>query len=196
MTTLPNIGKPATHALASIGVTTLEQVRTINKKTLLKIHGIGPKAIKIIEEALLKNDWTFDSTPLAHSTIKTDFAVIGSLNCDNAPKKRMIRDYLIASTAVNQSILESLLSESLKWIVPGELQIDGRTHFIQELLNHQEQISSLEILSIITHGKNGSAHGIMTTKKGGKIYFSDIFRFSSHQKDARITQITSFVTMS
>ena len=52
MTDLPRIGRPATGALAAQGVTTLEQVRTWSKRDLLALHGVGPKAIRILEEAL------------------------------------------------------------------------------------------------------------------------------------------------
>ncbi|EOL44576.1 hypothetical protein [Enterococcus caccae] len=123
MTTLPNIGKPATNALESIGITTLEQVRLLDKATLLKIHGVGPKAVTILEKALTDHNWTFfknDSAP------KTDFAVICLLSCDNAPKRRMIRDYLIAAASGNQSLLNSLLTDSFRWIIPGKESITGK----------------------------------------------------------------------
>lgn len=45
---LPNIGKPAVSALAAIGVTKVGQLKKFSEKELLSIHGIGPKAIKIL----------------------------------------------------------------------------------------------------------------------------------------------------
>jgi predicted flap endonuclease-1-like 5' DNA nuclease len=52
VTPLPRIGKPATRALAESGVTTLEAVATYSERQLLAIHGIGPKAIRILALAL------------------------------------------------------------------------------------------------------------------------------------------------
>ncbi len=52
MTDLPKIGKPATRALAAIGVTTLEQVAGLGERKLGDLHGVGPKAITILREAL------------------------------------------------------------------------------------------------------------------------------------------------
>jgi predicted flap endonuclease-1-like 5' DNA nuclease len=49
---LPNIGKVARRELANAGYTRLEQFTTISEKELLKIHGVGPKAIRILREAL------------------------------------------------------------------------------------------------------------------------------------------------
>ena len=52
MTALPRIGAPATRALASIGITTLEQVAGRSGAELLALHGFGPRAIGILTEAL------------------------------------------------------------------------------------------------------------------------------------------------
>jgi predicted flap endonuclease-1-like 5' DNA nuclease len=49
---LPRIGAPATRALASIGITHLEQVADRSEAELLALHGFGPKALRILREAL------------------------------------------------------------------------------------------------------------------------------------------------
>jgi predicted flap endonuclease-1-like 5' DNA nuclease len=50
---LPNaIGKTAARELALNGVTSLEQVAQHSKRELLAIHGVGPKAIAILADAL------------------------------------------------------------------------------------------------------------------------------------------------
>lgn len=46
------IGKPATRALATAGVTTLDQVATRTKADLLALHGVGPKAVRILADTL------------------------------------------------------------------------------------------------------------------------------------------------
>lgn len=51
-TPLPKIGRPATSALASVGVTSLEQVAGGSKARLLALHGVGPKAVRLLSEAL------------------------------------------------------------------------------------------------------------------------------------------------
>lgn len=48
---LPKISAPATRALASIGITKMEQLKTKTEKELLELHGFGPKAIRILKEA-------------------------------------------------------------------------------------------------------------------------------------------------
>ncbi|MFP5489527.1 MAG: DNA-binding protein [Acidimicrobiia bacterium] len=49
---LPQIGAPATRALTAIGVTRLDQVAERTEAELLALHGVGPRAIRILREAL------------------------------------------------------------------------------------------------------------------------------------------------
>lgn len=57
---LPNIGKPATRALASIGVTRLDQVARYTEAQLLDLHGFGPKALGILRSALEASGKAFE----------------------------------------------------------------------------------------------------------------------------------------
>ncbi|MEV4038462.1 hypothetical protein [Streptomyces umbrinus] len=46
------IGNPATRALANVGITTLAQVAEMSEAELLAMHGVGPKAVRLLGEAL------------------------------------------------------------------------------------------------------------------------------------------------
>ena len=48
----PKIGSPAQRALAAAGITHLEQLSQISEPELLNLHGVGPKAVRILGEAL------------------------------------------------------------------------------------------------------------------------------------------------
>lgn len=48
---LPFIGRPARDALAVIGVTRASQCRDYTERELLALHGVGPKAIRLLREA-------------------------------------------------------------------------------------------------------------------------------------------------
>lgn len=52
-------GRPAKNALALFGITKLNQFTKYSVKELLEIHGVGPKAIKIIGEELKRNKLSF-----------------------------------------------------------------------------------------------------------------------------------------
>jgi hypothetical protein len=56
---LPKIGRPATRALESIGVTTVGQVCGHTERELLALHGFGPRAIRILRSALAERGLDF-----------------------------------------------------------------------------------------------------------------------------------------
>lgn len=49
---LPDIGKVARRELGVHGITTLDQVAITTERELLAIHGVGPKAVRILKETL------------------------------------------------------------------------------------------------------------------------------------------------
>jgi len=53
------IGKPATRALASVGITRLTQLTKKSEGELAALHGVGPKALGLLREALRKKGKTF-----------------------------------------------------------------------------------------------------------------------------------------
>ena len=53
------IGKVATRELAKRGYTRYEQLTEVSARELLRIHGIGPKAIRILEEELATRGLAF-----------------------------------------------------------------------------------------------------------------------------------------
>lgn len=52
MTDIPKTGKPAERALAGAGYTSLDQLTSVTEAELAKLHGMGPKALRILREAL------------------------------------------------------------------------------------------------------------------------------------------------
>ncbi|WP_422771838.1 DNA-binding protein [Plantactinospora sp. WMMC1484] len=56
---LPPIGRPANSALLDAGITTLAQVATHSRRDLLALHGVGPKAIRILDAALAEQGLAF-----------------------------------------------------------------------------------------------------------------------------------------
>lgn len=47
-----NIGAPARRALITAGVWRLDQLTALTEAELLKLHGFGPKALRILKEEL------------------------------------------------------------------------------------------------------------------------------------------------
>jgi hypothetical protein len=47
-----NIGAPATRALTAAGYTELRQLANVPAAELRKLHGVGPKALRLLQAAL------------------------------------------------------------------------------------------------------------------------------------------------
>ena len=47
-----NIGAPAIRALTAAGYTELSQLANVPAAELAKLHGVGPKALRLLQEAL------------------------------------------------------------------------------------------------------------------------------------------------
>ena len=56
---LPFIGGPARDALEVAGVTRLDQLPAWTEKELLALHGVGPKAVRMLREALAERGLAF-----------------------------------------------------------------------------------------------------------------------------------------
>jgi predicted flap endonuclease-1-like 5' DNA nuclease len=46
------IGKPAIRWLSNAGITRLKRIAKMTDKVLLSLHGVGPKAVRILRESL------------------------------------------------------------------------------------------------------------------------------------------------
>lgn len=53
------IGNPARRALANAGYSRLEQLTQVRESDLLRMHGVGPKAIERLREALQSRGQSF-----------------------------------------------------------------------------------------------------------------------------------------
>ncbi|WP_182900571.1 DNA-binding protein [Microbispora sp. H10830] len=58
-TNLPKIGNPATRALAGAGYTRLEQLTRATEAELLALHGMGPKAMSVLRQAMEEHGLSF-----------------------------------------------------------------------------------------------------------------------------------------
>ena len=59
------IGQPATRALVAAGYTNLDQFSRVTESELLKLHGMGPKAVGIIRSALHAKGLSFADADMA-----------------------------------------------------------------------------------------------------------------------------------
>lgn len=57
------LAAPARRALTQAGYLRLEQLRDIREADLRRLHGMGPKAIEQLRQALAAHGWSFAGEP-------------------------------------------------------------------------------------------------------------------------------------
>lgn len=55
----PKISKPANRALQNAGIYRLEQLTGTTESDILKLHGMGPKGVRILKDALNEKGLSF-----------------------------------------------------------------------------------------------------------------------------------------
>jgi len=84
---LPKIGAPATRALASIGVTRLNQLVDHSEDELLALHGFGPRALRILKEAL-NHGWTLPALVAGEAFVR-----LLAVPCRSTRTQRHVRTF-------------------------------------------------------------------------------------------------------
>lgn len=120
--------------------------------------------------------------------------IIVEEDCGNAPKKLLLRDLNIAyANRDMQPVLENL-TDNIRWEMVGNKLIEGKEQVAEELEQRKRtQTRELILQNIITHGNVGAVDGIAKLDDGSSYAFCEVYRFSSHAKNAKIKEITSYI---
>lgn len=116
----PNIGAPATRALEIEGYTQLKQLTKISEAELAQLHGVGPKAVRLLAEALKAKGWSFKLAK-AREKIKKKGSPV---NRTDAVDKFLqeINHPLTAEVEAVRSIIKGVnkdINEEVKWKAPS-----------------------------------------------------------------------------
>lgn len=75
----PGLAKPALRALSAAGYTRLDQLTVITEADLLKYHGMGPKGISILRDALQARGKAFDEPGSQTQTTSSQEQIFDSI---------------------------------------------------------------------------------------------------------------------
>ncbi|WP_010273655.1 Cif family virulence factor [Paenibacillus senegalensis] len=115
-------------------------------------------------------------------------------NCGNSPRQELLLELTSAFSAHNiQAINTAFFSDQMIWKLAGSHSLLGK----QSVLDNYKQvwpagIEELLIQHIITHGKTASVNGELMMKGGSRLFFCDIYVFSSAGNKSPISEITSY----
>ena len=113
-------------------------------------------------------------------------------DCGNSPKREFIKAFNIAFARQDFKFILESITDDVTLNIIGDKKIEGNEAFKKELELMQQEISSLHLHQILSHGKEGAANGIIKMKNGKKYAFADFYIFSS-AKGAKIKALTSYI---
>ena len=116
----PKIGAPATRALEAAGYTDLKQLTKVTEAEIAQLHGMGPKALGILREALKANGLSFKQGQAGGKLKKKGSPVSRTDKVDeflenlSHPLKAEIEAVRSIIKGVNKDI-----NEEIKWRAPS-----------------------------------------------------------------------------
>ncbi len=111
----------------------------------------------------------------------------------NAPKRVLIKDWLVSLATGEIDAVISQLSEDVRWDVAGSETVEGMTDIstvVSELA--ALPVSTLVISNILSHGKWVAADGSLRLQDGREVRFAHFFTFSGHSRKAKISEISTY----
>ncbi|MBL8089979.1 MAG: DUF1801 domain-containing protein [Anaerolineales bacterium] len=116
----PKIGSPATRALEAEGYTQLKQLTKLSEAELLQMHGVGPKAVRILKETMKAQGLSFKEAKTGEKLKKKGSTVSRT----DAVDKFMLElsHPLKAEIEALRSIIKGVdkdINEEIKWKAPS-----------------------------------------------------------------------------
>ena len=120
-----------------------------------------------------------------------------SADCGNAPKGILLRDFNVAVARGDLATVAQSVADDVVWHLyepSGHKQIHGKASVLKEYAA-KLRIKPKEFVmaTVITHGNTGAVNGSIESKDDRSYVFCDVYKFSSHAKDAKIKDITSYI---
>jgi len=116
----PKIGSPATRALEAAGYTSLKQLTKVTEAELGQLHGMGPKALGVLREALKAEGWSFKPDKVGKPLKKKGSPVSRTDKVDEFLEN--LSHPLKAEVEAVRSIIKSVskdINEEVKWNAPS-----------------------------------------------------------------------------
>ncbi|WP_291911929.1 nuclear transport factor 2 family protein [Chitinophaga sp. CB10] len=114
-------------------------------------------------------------------------------DCGNAPKKLFVKDFIVAMVSNDEDFLSRNITDDVEWQLIGGKQLAGRDAVLKGIRQLRGAgITGLTIRTIVTHGYDGVAEGVLEYKNGKQAAFCDVFRFKSSTNNAPVKGIHTY----
>ena len=115
-------------------------------------------------------------------------------DCENAPKRRIIKNFIVSLYQKHWCELAVMLDEKFLLIPVGHSTITELEE-LKKFYSLIENIETLNIVDILSHGKFGACQGKLHFKNNSNMYFAYFFEFKS-AATSTITQLTAYLITS
>lgn len=113
-------------------------------------------------------------------------------DCENAPRKELIRDFNIAFAENKKDKILEFMANDIVWVMVGKKIMNGKEEAAKFLETIGDEIAEELILdTIITHGDTAACDGVIKFAKMA-VAFCDVYKFTGHDQDAKIKELTSY----
>ncbi|MFN8440800.1 MAG: alpha/beta fold hydrolase [Caldilineaceae bacterium] len=150
----PKVGAPALRALTAAGYEQLAQLSQVSEAELLKLHGIGPKAIRILRDALAAQELAFANGKPAKAS-KGNYAEVNGLKFYyeiHGPKSSTQTPLVLLHGGLGliemmSSVLDVFLQD--RQVIGVDLQGHGRTADVDRPMRYETMGD--DIAALIRH---------------------------------------------
>jgi len=112
-------------------------------------------------------------------------------DCQNAPRKLVVRDFLVALYQRDIESIRAMLREDIRWEIVGSEAFDDLEQVLG-WIQQQAGVDELHIATVLTHGTDCAADGWIIGADGNTIRFCHILVFAGHAKSAKIKALRTY----
>jgi len=102
-------------------------------------------------------------------------------DCDNAPKRRLIKDFIIALYKNEFETIANGIEDEFEFRIIGHKTISNKEE-LRKYLNKNVEALELTLDEVLSHGKFGACNGMYKAKKE-EMSFAYFFEFKSAGKN-------------
>lgn len=122
--------------------------------------------------------------------------VVCPVDCGNAPRKVILRDWNIALAGGDVPLVADLLADNVVYEPIGAPPIEGKTaveaHFVQQARDLSSGADEFHIHNIITHGNTAALNASLVMNDGRRFDYCHVYLFNGFSKTAKLKRITEY----
>lgn len=119
--------------------------------------------------------------------------VVCPVDCGNAPRKLILRDWNIALAGGDASSVGELLADDVMYEAVGEQQLEGKAS-VQTYFEETGSVATeeLHIHTIITHGNTAALNATRVMSDGRRYDYCHVYLFNGFSRQAKLKRITAY----